>query len=80
MHKICIKRTGEHKLNYQSFFLMMLCVTPRKKVEIFLAFGDRLFAIYRVAKANLLGHWRENIFAPAVCRNATSEQAMTSEI
>ena len=35
VHKLSIKRTGGHKLNYQTFFLMILCVRPRKAVKIF---------------------------------------------
>ena len=35
MHKISIKTTGGHLLNYETFFLMILCERPKNKVTIF---------------------------------------------
>ena len=60
---------------------MILCERPKKKVTIFLANGNRLFAVCRAANTKLLCHWLENIrnMCPAVGRNAAiSEQAMAS--
>ena len=57
---------------------MILCKRPKKEIKNFSAIGDRLFAICRAANTKLLYHWLENIRGPAACRNASSEQAMTS--
>ena len=35
LHKISIKKTGGHKLNYQTFLLMTLCVGQKKKLKFF---------------------------------------------
>ena len=46
-------KTGEHKLNYQTFFLMTLCVKSRKEVKTFELLVT-LFAIFRAANTRLL--------------------------
>ena len=35
VNKVSIKRTGGHKLNYRTFFLMILCERPNNKITIF---------------------------------------------
>ena len=51
---LAMRLTGGHKLNYKTFFLMILCVRPRKEFKFFLAIRGRLFAICLAANTKPL--------------------------